>query len=71
MCLPRRLEQPATFSFTSQRSNVTYMLSTATASHAAAEAACRQRGGHLASYASLAEQADVEEVGGAGRARTS
>jgi hypothetical protein len=47
--------------FTSQVSGVLFWLNQTAASAARAEAACNANGGRLASYASLAEQAEVEQ----------
>jgi hypothetical protein len=43
--------------------NATFMYSPVKADQAGAEAACNQQGGHLATYTSLAEQMEVEQVG--------
>ena len=41
--------------------NATYVLNTQLAKQSVAEQFCRDRGGHLASYASFQEQIEVEQ----------
>jgi hypothetical protein len=48
-------------SFTTSTTNVTFFLNTSLATFAEAEEACQVAGGHLASYSSLEEQAEVEQ----------
>lgn len=48
-------------SYKARASNATFALHGYLANASTAEAACRQGGGHLASFSSLAEQAEVEQ----------
>ncbi len=50
------------FSYTSTTYATTYLLNTAKLSQAAAQAYCKQQGGHLASWADTSEAAEVESA---------
>lgn len=53
---------PGFFHYYSNNTNSSYILSTYTNySHSAAEAYCQKQGGHLAVWASMEEQAEVEQ----------
>jgi hypothetical protein len=55
---------PAVYVYNSSLSKLSYILNTEPTNFSSAEDWCRTNGGHLASYTSLAEQAEV----GAGKA---
>lgn len=48
--------------YVSPNTNDTYILNTTSAGFVAAEFACNDQGGHLVTYASFAEQQEVEQV---------
>ncbi len=49
--------------YVSPTTNDTYILNTTSVGFVAAEFACNDQGGHLVTYATFAEQQEVEQVG--------
>jgi hypothetical protein len=61
-CLPLHTAAPLVApAYTTQSTNVTFQLLTDLSDARTAELSCLQRGGHLATYASQAEQTEVEQ----------
>jgi hypothetical protein len=54
--------------YVSPTTSDTYILNTTASSFVAAEFACNDQGGHLVTYATFAEQQEVEQVGHAAAA---